>query len=710
MLPNAKIKNYRYTTTLIWPVLLLVVSHNAPAYAYIGPGAGFAFVSTFSIFFATIFFAILTIATWPIRWILKIILRRKKCGPARAKRVIVIGLDGLDADLTEKYIHDGLLPNFARLRSQGGYSRLNTTLPAESPVAWSSFQTGCNPGKHRIYDFITPNRKSMLPELSSSSITASARTINIGKYKIPIGKPRITAGRKSQPFWKILGEHGVFSNIIRVPITFPPEKFNGLLLSAMCLPDLRGSQGTFFYLTSDPNEKRRFTSGIQLTLNPGGSGHDTIFNATIPGPENTLIRKGCEMKTSIEIRLNNVGPKRQATLVASGKSYALCQGQYSSWVNLIFRPGLGIKIHGLFRAVLLETTPHVKLYMTPLQIDPERPALPISHPFRYCVYLAKSLGPFATLGIAEDTSALNEKVISEETFLAHCDLVHKEREAMLFDALDKTRHGLVACVFDIPDRVQHMFMRYLEDTKSSQYGRVISNMYMQMDNLAGRVMERVDNDTVLMVMSDHGVKPFQRGVDLNAWLKHNGYLHLKERLPERDKQDMLQEINWSKTRAYAVGFGGIYLNLAGREAFGIVKPGETAELLKQEITARLITLRDDEKGQSPIKQVYDGANVYKGPYSSEAPDLFVGMNIGYRVAWYAVTGGVGDNIFEDNVNAWSGDHNMDPSCVPAILFTNRPVNNTTPHITDIAPTVLELFGVPVPGYMDGKPLMTEQPL
>lgn len=256
------------------------------AEAYVGPGAGFAFVSSFLILIVTFALAFVTLLTWPIRWAIKVILQLKMRRKRRVKRVIIVGLDGQDPELTQKYMDEGLLPNLERLAKEGVFTKLGTTLPAESPVAWSSFQTGCNPGKHRIFDFLVPNRKSMLPELSSANVRTSSRTLNIGKYKIPLGKPKVQVGRKSQPFWKVLGNYGIFSSIVRVPITFPPEKHKGVLLSAMCVPDIKGSQGTFFYYTSDPGEKRDLTSGIQLPL--------VLNNGTakgmIAGPQNSTLR------------------------------------------------------------------------------------------------------------------------------------------------------------------------------------------------------------------------------------------------------------------------------------------------------------------------------------------------------------------------------------------------------------------------------------
>lgn len=694
------------------PALLLLFD-APPAHAYIGPGAGFAFISSFFILLATLGIAVLTLLTWPIRWIFRAMLSTRRTSKARVKRVVVVGFDGQDPEWTERFMSEGLLPNFAGLRDQGAFERLRTTLPAESPVAWSSFQTGCNPGKHRIYDFLVPNRKSLLPELSSASVSEAPRSLKIGKYRLPLGKPVTQVRRKSQPFWKVLGEAGVFSNILRVPITFPPERFKGVMLSAMCVPDLKGSQGTFFYYTSDPKDERRLTSGIRmpLTLENGAA------RGNLSGPENSMVERGDTLLVSFDIRLETGGGDRDADLIIGKETYPLRKGEYTPWIQVTFRPGLGMKVRGLCRFVLLETTPHVRLYVTPIQIDPENPAIPISHPATYSMYLAKTQGPYATLGVAEDTSGLNEEIIDEQAFLAQCDFIHEERERMFFDALEKTPRGLVVCVFDITDRVQHMFFRCLDEEghpanrgrEVERYRSVIRDLYVRMDRLVGRVLETLDEDTVLMIMSDHGFKPFRRGVNLNAWLRDQGYLAVRD---GAETEDMLQAVDWARTKAYAVGFGGLYLNLSGREARGIVSPGEEEEALKREITRGLLELRDEsgeDQGEDelPVKHVYDRSEAYKGPYVNDAPDMVVGFRPGYRVGWRTVTGGIGDRVFEDNERPWSGDHNMNPPDVPGMLFTNRPITKEAPSIEDIAPTVLDLFGVPIPEYFDGVALMQE---
>jgi len=686
------------TLVLFLAIILVPPSVNA----YIGPGAGIAFVSSFLVVLATIFLAFVTLLTWPFRWLIRLVRGRTALRRSRVRRVIIVGLDGQDPKLTRRFMDQGLLPNFARLQQMGSYSDLQTTYPAESPVAWSSFQTGCNPGRHKVFDFLVHNRKSYLQELCSARIEAHSRHLSIGPYKIPLGKPKIQFDRKSQSFWKILGDFGVFSTIIRVPISFPPEKFKGLLLSAMSAPDLLGTQGTFSYYSSDPDERGKFTGGIQI---PVERTNGTV-SGYISGPENPVRSQGGEMKIpfSVLVGHNGDGP----VLNLQGRRYPLKLQDFTPWIPLEFKAMPGMKVRGMCRFYLKELEPFFKLYMSPLNIAPDKPALPISQPMTYSMYLAKTQGPFCTLGLAEDTWALNERVLDEDAFLKQAYSVHEERERMLFDAIDKTTRGAVVCVFDITDRLQHMFWRYLEEDHPANRGKEaerhrdeIQKLYQRMDDLVGRVMEKLDDHTALVVMSDHGFSSFKRSVNLNSWLHQNGYLAVKD---QPTGEEWFRDVDWSRSRAYAVGLGGIYLNVAGREAKGTVPPAEV-QPLKEEIIAKLRVLTDPESGAQAIRDVYDTKKIYRGPYADEGPDLIVGFARGYRVSWTSVTGAVAPCLFEDNVKSWRGDHCLNPPDVPGIFFCNRKIQAEKVDIMDVGPTVLDLFGVPVPEHCDGRSLM-----
>jgi predicted AlkP superfamily phosphohydrolase/phosphomutase len=658
-----------------------------PVLAYIGPGAGFAFLGSFLSLLIGLLLSLFSLLLWPFRTVWRLVRRRQGFRKAHVKKVIFLGLDGLDPRLTERFLAEGKLPNLARIQEQGSYSRLRTTFPALSPVAWSTFATGVNPAKHNIFDFLNRNTKSYVPELASACVHKPDRVLKIGKFRIPLTAPRVEMKRKSQPFWKLLGDHSIGSTIIRVPITFPPDQFDGKLLSAMATPDLKGTQGSFSQFTTRLTETT-FESGSRYPLRIVPEG----FEGLLEGPDDLSLAETPVLKVPFRILWDG----SRATLKIHDESHVLPPGSYSPWVKLKFRTALGVTVHGIARFLVTATAPDFSLYVTPVQIDPESPALPISHPPYYAAYLAKLLGTYSTLGMAEDTWALNEGVIDEDEFLKQSYLLLDEREAMFRNALEKTRRGVVACVFDTSDRVQHMFYRSLGQTDT------IPDLYQRMDKMAGLALQYADSDTVLFVLSDHGFCAFRRGINLNAWLRDNGYLVMQDGAIESGP--FFKGVDWSRTRAYTLGLGGLYLNVEGREARGIVKPGAEANALKQELIEKLGNLRDPEKDAIGIREAYAASALYKGPYLAEAPDLIIGYNDGYRASWDAAAGKVSAHVFEDNCKAWSGDHSVDPVLVPGVLFSNRKFVAGDPGLEDMAPTVLQLFGVDRPGWMEGVPL------
>jgi predicted AlkP superfamily phosphohydrolase/phosphomutase len=686
-------------------VLLLLAATPQPAAAYVGPGAGIAFVSSFLVLLTTGLLAFVSILLWPFRAVWRFV-RRVRRPKANITRLIVVGLDGQDPALTDRFIEEGKLPHFSRLASQGCYHRLRTTFPSVSPVAWSSFSTGTHPARHGIFDFLDRDRRTYLPILSSTHIGQVRRTLKLGRYRIPLQQPELRLLRKSRPFWSILGDHDIWSTILRVPITFPPDRFYGAQLSAMSVPDLLGSQGTFSLFTTRESGNGFKEGGRRVVVER----QDDRIATTIEGPENELVEGKPPLRLPLHIEVDRASGTAHVRL--DGTSLALRQGQLSEWVSLRFRAAPGVTVRGICRMMVTEMGEHFSLYITPLNLDPEKPAMPISHPSYYAIYLAKKLGRYATLGLAEDTWALNERVIDDGTFLRLTYDIDREREAMFFNALDTLRRGTLVCVFDATDRIQHMFWRYLEgghpaapDGPDAAHGDAIEQLYVHNDRLVGRVMEQLRDDDLLLVVSDHGFNSFRRGVNLNRWLQDHGYLELKDGSDGRS--EWLRDVNWSKTRAYALGLTGLYLNVKDREAEGVVEPGDAATQLKSEIIAQLSGLVDEETGAVGIREVFDTSRLYAGPYLENAPDMLVGYNAGYRVSWDCATGVVAGPVFEDNTRAWSGDHCIDPRLVPGVLFCNRAIDRSDPALIDIAPTALQQFGIDPPAYMEGTPLFAD---
>jgi hypothetical protein len=430
--------------------------------------------------------------------------------------------------------------------------------------------------------------------------------------------------------------------------------------------------------------------------------HGDVVVGELPGPANPFTEFHEELTVPFVARVN--AAERRVWFDFGGNELWLDQGEYSDWITVTFRPGLGVKVRGIVRLLVTSVSPHFELYVTPINIDPESPVMPVSEPGMFAQYLAKLQGKYATLGLAEDTWALNEGVLDDAAFLEQTYLIHDERERMFLNSLRKNRSGFTAVVFDATDRIQHTFFRVLDPSHPANRGKpptahagAIEDLYVRMDKLLARVLDEVDEKTLLMVISDHGFKPFRRGVNLNRWFIENGYMTAADGAVG----EYLAGVDWGRTRAYQLGLSGIYLNRKGREAKGIVTKDDVAAL-KRELKGKLTGLRDPQTGEVAITSVYDVAEMMSGPYAAGAPDLIIGYNVGYRASWDAAVGKSSDSVLEDNTKPWSGDHCIDYRLAPGVLFCNRKVRDARPRLMDIGPSVLEAFGVPVPEYMQGR--------
>jgi len=682
------------------------------AHAYIGPGAGFAFAGSFLVLIATFALALFTLLTYPLRLVYQWVRVGNPYAKAQVKRVIILGLDGMDPGILTKLMREGRLPHFQALADKGVFRPLDTSVPSMSPVAWSTFATGVDASHHNIYDFLTRDPCNYAPMLSSTDIKSAKRVLNIGRYMVPISKPRMKLLQKSQQFWKLLGDRHIFSIIQRVPITFPPVKFkNGMLLSGMCVPDLRGSQGTFsFFSTESTDGHAKFTGGEQTVLRrPAKNG--SVIRSRIVGPDDAMRKGGGRM--TLPFTLTVADDKKSARIEIDGvPSFDLPLREYSDWKELGFDAGLKVTVKGIARFYLMSLEPEVHLYMTPIHIDPENPAMPISHPEVYAIYLAKKQGKFATLGLAEDTWSLNERVVDERAFFEQAMLFYEERERMFLDAVKQTKKGLVTTVFDTTDRVQHMFYRYLDPTHPANAGKdteewkdAIFRVYERIDALLAKVQKEIDDpETAFLIISDHGFTNFRRGVNLNTWLQENGYLFLKE---GAESGDYFDGVDWTRTKAFALGLTGLFINRKGREKSGVVAEGSEYRHLVQELAQRLEGLVDPQTGERCVRRFAVSPQFFSGPYRHDAPDLLIGWEGGYRHSWECAVGRVTDSVFADNTKSWSGDHCVDPSIVPGVLLSNRLLAKEEPRLIDIPASVMRLFGQPIPAYMQGEMIFPE---
>ena len=613
------------------------------------------------------------------------------------KKVIVIGLDGLEPSIVESMLARAELPNLAKIRAGGNYTRLKTTYPAQTPVAWSSFATGTNPGGHGIFDFISRDPETYLPDVA---LTRFEKPKNI------FSQPQAVNRRGGVPLWQVLTEVGVPSTVLRCPCTFPPESLNGKMLAGVGVPDLRGSQskGTFYTqdkaATAQENEQLVILdSGIELTTR-------------VIGPRNT--RQSPPADSSCEIRLRVDKGARKLVIRTGGAPTLLeipARG-WSEWMRLKFKVSMLQSVSGIVRFYVRQLEPHLEFYASAVNFDPAAPLFPLSSPANYAKELSEQIGLFSTLGMAEDHNGLNNGRLDESAYLEHCELVLAERERLMRFELDRFSEGLFFMLYDTPDRVQHMIWRF-RDREHPGYERDVSpelstrieEHYRRCDALLSAVLDKTDENTLLIVLSDHGFGTFRRAFDTNTWLWQNGLLALKDsRKPEASLSEGFSEVDWSKTYAYAIGLGGIYLNFKGRERGGILGEGAEAERVRKAIQSGLAEFPDTEAQRPAIRSVSRREELYSGRFIGNSPDLLVNFYPGFRVSWRTAVGGFANSLLEDNKRRWSGDHIVDPESVPGILCMNRKARHNHAQIIDLAPTILDYLGVTVPQFMEGKSL------
>ncbi|MEW6145382.1 MAG: alkaline phosphatase family protein [Thermodesulfobacteriota bacterium] len=619
------------------------------------------------------------------------------------KKMIVIGFDGMDPKIVTRLMDEGKLPNFSKLSETGGYMPLQTSVPPQSPVAWSDFITGMNPGGHGIFDFIHRDPENVFPYLSTSRTESAAKTVRIGKWVIPLSSGNVSLLRQGKAFWEYLSENGIPTTVFRVPANFPTVDDKAYQLSGMGTPDIQGTYGTYSYYTDEDTDKFENLSGGKIF--PVDVFRNKV-RGRLPGPINTFRKDAPESRVDFTVFIDPDNAVAKISL--QGKQYIIKEGEWSDWVRINYEllPYME-KASGIVRFYIKELRPNFKMYATPVNIDPSNPALPISTPEDYSAEIAENVGLYYTQGIPEDSKALSELVLEDGEFLDQTNIAFGEEQDMLGYELGRFRSGLLFFYIGRVDQLSHMFWRTMDPKhpaydKGSKLKAVIENTYIEMDKVLGRVLDSIDGYTTVIVLSDHGFAPFYRAFNLNTWLKENGYAHLID----DSEGEFFKNVDWDKTRAYGVGFNGLFLNLKGREFKGTVEPADRDELL-DEISEKLLTIRDPKNGEQVISRVYRAEEVYSGPYLQDAPDLIVGYNKGYRASWETVLGSFPEGILRDNKQKWSGDHLMEAALVPGILLSNKEIKSERPALTDLAPTILEEFGIPKQDGMIGHSIFKE---
>ena len=654
---------------------------------------------------------VIALVVFSIILILYLTSEKKMTKQPKYKKVFILGIDGMDPKVTSQLIAEGKLPNFKKLSDTGSYLLLNTSTPPESPVAWTSIATGTNPGKHGLFDFIRRDPKKMVPELSLSKASTGLTGTQYNSYV------------KAEPFWITTSNFNVPTTIIRWPLTFPPEEIKGNILSGLGVPDIKGllSGYTFFTTQEVKHDKTSPNSLMQVRVQDG------VIDTEIGGPRVQNFKQVGTTTTPLRIKINNKGSDSSATLILGKKEYEVNEGEWSEWIRVEFKIGPLKKVYGIFKVHVNSLEPF-EMFATTVQIDPKNPVVDISYPKDYSAQLAKEIGLFSTLGMPEETDAFSDGRLDSKAFQEHLAQLEEEKDAIFwkeFENFKQQETGLYAFVYDASDRIQHMYWddRVLEqdegatgdennDKNKISINSVVSDFYARKDALLGKVLNQLDkdndNETALFIVSDHGFTSFERAVCINTWLYENGYLSLKKdaKITEQDSGALFKYVNWTNTKAYALGFASIYINLKDREAKGIVSEQEKQALV-DEIIKKLEFFGDEKTGKRVIYKAYRKEDIYTGDYVDEAPDIIIGFNPGYRMDWKTPIGGFSTEIITDNSKQWKGDHLVDPSFVPGVLFSNLKLKQSggSSHQTDLAPTILDAFGIPIPSKLDGKSLL-----
>ena len=654
------------------------------------------------------------------------------------QKLVILGFDGMDPDLLKRWIDGGRLPTFKRLAEAGGVYPLATTHSPESPTAWASFATGVNAGKHNIYDFLVRDTTTYFPDLGMVKRQPPKFLFNY----LPVAKPKVVSTRGGTSFWVTAGRAGVRSSILTVPVTFPPEEVpHGELLSGLPLPDIRGTMGTFSYYATDLSRYEEGSTEMGGILRRLVMEND-VAKTELVGPPNPLVRQKilalrakagaqtdadrkaiAKLELDEDVRLPMVvrwnRAAKSAVVDVAGKSVPLQAGKMSGWIDLDFRVNFLVRIHGMAQLLLMNAGNELQLYVSPVNWKPDSPPVPMSYPDSFAGELFKRLGYYRTLGWAEATWPLNEGRMDESTFMDDLYKAFDDRAQVILDRLTSRNWDVLVGVIESTDRVQHMMWRFMDEKHpmydaalAAKYGDAIERIYRRADQFVAEVLEHLEPGTDLLIVSDHGFHSWRKAVNLNTWLVQQGYMVVKGQPPgEKKLEDLFgggefwENVDWTRTRAYAMGLGQVYFNLRGRESKGIVSPGAEARQLADELAAKLLTMTDPDDGTRIIRNVYKRDDVYSGEFIGNAAELQVGMEDGYRVSWQTTLGGSPPGIVYANMKKWSGDHGgYDFATTAGVLVTNKRITKTDPSIMDIAPTALKYFGISIPASIDGKPL------
>lgn len=537
----------------------------------------------------------------------------------------------------------------------GKYARFTVSDPPQTEVSWTSIATGANPGVHGIFDFVHRDPASYTPYVS---------LLPTQRSKLGV---QFTQPHRANTIFEEAANLGYPATSLWWPATFPANPGSPVrTIPGLGAPDLLGRLGVGVLYSDNPDlHNPDWKTQVQL-LKSTGKGR---FTGLLQGPE---LKPGQFAQVDFSLEMSD--HKRQLSI--GKQSIELQVGQWSPLFEVEFKLGFLFKVKAVTRAILTQTQPELRLYLLPLQIHPLASAWRYATPPGFVKETWKTCGPYLTLGWPQDTTALEEGHINAEQFLALCEGIFAGRECVLMQQLQYFKEGVLGIIFDDLDRIQHMFRRDRPD--------ILADWYQKLDKLVGRVEQRlaaISPKARLLTLSDHGFSEFTYKVDLNRWLIDQGYLSPKPGLPTGGKGS-LQDIDWSRSQAYAVGLNSLYLNLQGREGQGSLPP-EAIELALEKIKSELLAWQGPD-GATVLQRVLLKHEAFQGPLTPYGPDLVLGYAPGYRASSETGLGKWEAETIRVNTDHWGADHCIDSLSVPGVIFSNLGLHGIEkPSFTDI---------------------------
>jgi predicted AlkP superfamily phosphohydrolase/phosphomutase len=559
-------------------------------------------------------------------------------------KTIILGFDSFDPVVFEDMMGQNKLTNLSKFAKAGGYSRLEVCAPPQTEVSWTSIATGADPGGHGIFDFVHRDPSTYAPYVS----ILPTRKTALGEQFTP---PYI-----AKTFFEEAAEMGYPATALWWPAMFPARpELPVNTLPGLGTPDIRGQLGVGT-LFSTEDEKKSKTTVVRFESNSKGR-----YSALLNGPQ--VQGKSGLQPATLPVTLDVIDSDTVKVTIGD-RQLQLLVGQWSDIVEIKFKAGLFFGVHAITRVIPTSLNGAVRLYTLPLQIHPLHALSHYASSQSFARNLWQKVGTYLTLGWPQDTTGLEDGCITDDQFIALCDMIFERRKQIFFHLLDNFKEGVLASIFDDLDRIQHMFYHDRLD--------IARAWYEKLDVFVGEVSQRLggwSGKYNYLIMSDHGFTTYKHKIHLNRWLIDNHYLALGDGRVDGD----LSNVDWNQTRAYAVGLNSLYLNVAGREGQGLVAPDEIENLLAE--ICQKLTAWMSVNGKPMIQRVRLKHEIYNGPYTRLGPDLVVGYAPGYRASSETGLGKVPQALVEPNHDHWGADHCVDSDIVPGVIFANRDLQN-----------------------------------